>query len=131
MRRPDCRDKESKFPKDKWAVPKYMYQKDTFPSYVSGSGYLIPVSDAGTACLFQKGLDTPYLFLEDVFVTGIAREKCGLGLVDATGIHPNGKDVCKVNKKKDLLIHYVKPGDSMQILHNYVMGRSGCRAKLI
>ena len=53
-----------------------MYPGDNFPAFVSGGGYLFPAW--ATSCLFLKGLDTPYLSLEDVFITGIVREKCGL-----------------------------------------------------
>ena len=77
MNRPNCSDTDHVFAY-KWSVPKYMFRDDTFPNALSGSGYLM--SQTVTSCLYNKGLDTSFLVLEDIFITGVVREKCGLQL---------------------------------------------------
>lgn len=62
----------------KWIVPKWMFTGHTFPDYVAGPGYFIPKKYI--SCLLKQSLVTPQLYLEDVFFTGILREKCHLKL---------------------------------------------------
>ena len=52
-----------------WEVPWYIYNSTTFPNAVSGSGYLISISSV--PCLYENGLKTSFLNLEDVFITGL------------------------------------------------------------
>ena len=56
-----------------------MYPKQDFPDFLSGLGYLVP--SKWIKCLYEKALETPQLHLEDVFVTGILRSKCGISLI--------------------------------------------------
>lgn len=53
---------------DKWYAPKYMYNKEVYPQYLSGSGYLMSIDAA--IQLYKVALRTPLLHLEDVFLTG-------------------------------------------------------------
>ena len=96
-----------------------MWESDEYPEYVSGSGYLIPIDSV--PCLYAKGLDTRYIFVEDVFVTGIVRAKCGVGLRHNSKFFSLGKQLSKFDGRKDLLVHYVKSRDSMKTLHEMVL----------
>lgn len=48
--------------------PNYMYDKDTYPNYLSGTGYVMSVDVA--LRLYNASLRIPLFHLEDVFVTG-------------------------------------------------------------
>ena len=104
VERPDCSDTKSKFTHRKWAVPYYMFKKDRYPDSVSGVGYMVPMGNGNvTSCLYHKGLETPYLFLDDVFVTGLARTECGLRIRNNPNIHPMGTKFNKKILKKNML----------------------------
>lgn len=60
----------------KWAVPRYMYAKPTFPPFLSGSGYL--VTSEAARCVLEESRRIPFIHLEDVYVTGICAEACGI-----------------------------------------------------
>lgn len=96
VNRPNCSDTDHVFAY-KWSVPKYMFRDDTFPNALSGSGYLM--SQTVTSCLYNKGLDTSFLVLEDIFITGVVREKCGLQLKHSPRFQYMGQHLCKLAKK--------------------------------
>jgi len=99
----------------KWAVPSYIYQKETFPNAVSGSGYII--SQAMVPCLFKSGLGIPFLNLEDIFITGLAASKCHIELKNSHWFNFVGKKT-KLVKKTDILIHGVKTEERVLELYN-------------
>ena len=123
VNRPNCSDTDHRYA-FKWSVPHYMYAEEFFPNALSGSGYLMHISV--TSCLYEKGLDTRFLVLEDVFITGMVREKCGLKLKNSPRFQYMGQHVCKLAKKFDLVIHYVKTEQAMDRFHKMVTGRAVC-----
>lgn len=54
--------------------------QDGFPVYIEGAGYLFHTSHIN--CLFTMALESKFMPLEDVFVTGILREMCTLDYKD-------------------------------------------------
>jgi len=116
VHRPD-RHSLDRFIMNKWEVPDYFYPgKNTFPNSVSGSGYLMRTEDV--ECLYKKGLETPYLHLEDVFMTGLVARQCHLKLIDLPRMKYMGvKDICKGTDQKDVLIHHIKTPHRMKLLH--------------
>ena len=46
----------------KWQAPAYMYNGDKYPSFLSGSGYVM--SRAVADCLYRESLKIPYFHLE-------------------------------------------------------------------
>uniref|UniRef100_A0A1I8QF63 Hexosyltransferase n=2 Tax=Stomoxys calcitrans TaxID=35570 RepID=A0A1I8QF63_STOCA len=62
--------------KSKWYMPYYMYQKDKYPPYLSGSGYLMSMDVVPR--LYEAALNTSLIYLEDVYVTGMCAEKAHL-----------------------------------------------------
>ena len=63
----------------KWNAPKWMYPLDTYPDYVAGPMYAIP--SRFIPCLYDQLLSTvPFFYIEDVYYTGILRQKCHLEL---------------------------------------------------
>ncbi|KAH8319102.1 hypothetical protein KR067_008952, partial [Drosophila pandora] len=61
---------------DKSYIPSSMYPLDIYPDYISGSGYLISMDVVPT--LYATALDTNFLPLEDVFITGICADIAGI-----------------------------------------------------
>lgn len=49
-------------------TPSYMYNKPTYPKYLSGSGYVFTMDTAEK--LYNSSLEIPLLHLEDVYLTG-------------------------------------------------------------
>jgi beta-1,3-galactosyltransferase 1 len=79
----------------KWEVPFYIYpKKETFPNALSGSGYLMRSEDLD--CLYRRGLETPFVNLEDIFITGLAAKQCRLKLRSSPKFHFMGLHVCHI-----------------------------------
>lgn len=60
----------------KWYSPNYMYNKEFYPNYLSGSGYLMNLDAA--KLLYRTLLTTPIFHLEDVYLTGIVADRVKL-----------------------------------------------------
>ena len=81
----------------------FQFSKPKFPDFLNDSRYLIPFKLID--CFYEKALHTPALPLEDVFVTGILRTKCGGMLIhDARFVH--SKDMF-TEVSENILIHPV------------------------
>jgi beta-1,3-galactosyltransferase 1 len=55
-----------------WYVPRYMMSNDIFPDYVSGIGYVMAFESVKV--LFAQSIETPILYLEDAYMTGVVAE---------------------------------------------------------
>lgn len=62
------RDRESR-----WFTPRWMFNKDELPNFINGPAYLI--SGRLVQKIYETGLETPLLTLEDVFLTGLVSNK--------------------------------------------------------
>ena len=102
----------------KWTVPKYIYGDDVFPNAVSGSGYVLTADLVN--CIYEGGLRTRFLNLEDVFITGLAARKCDVTLKNSQWFRFMGKKSKSVTKQ-DILIHDVKTEEKFMELHNRVI----------
>merc|ERR1712029_557652 len=96
-----------------WEVPWYIYNSTTFPNAVSGSGYLI--SRKSIPCLYKAGLDTSFLNLEDVFITGLAASACHIKLINSRWFNFIGKNSRRV-KNHDILVHNVRNSSEMAFI---------------
>ena len=97
-----------------WEVPRYIYNSTTFPNAVSGSGYLI--SRKSIPCLYKAGLDTSFLNLEDIFITGLAASACHLKLINSQWFNFIGKNSRRV-KNHDILVHNVRNSSDMAFIY--------------
>ncbi|XP_069188016.1 beta-1,3-galactosyltransferase 5 [Procambarus clarkii] len=61
----------------KWAMPVDIYPDHEYPSYVAGPSYLVPIAIVPT--LLDAISRTRFLFLEDVYTTGLAAKRAGIG----------------------------------------------------
>ncbi|KAK6184414.1 hypothetical protein SNE40_006892 [Patella caerulea] len=68
-------------PKSKWYAESYPLTY--YPNYASGPSYVLSGDIVGK--LFRVALTTKYFYLEDVFVTGIVRERAAVKLVHHRG----------------------------------------------
>ncbi|KAL1423568.1 hypothetical protein MTO96_020952 [Rhipicephalus appendiculatus] len=65
----------------RWYMPLAVYEPDWLPSYIHGSGYV--VSRDAVRPLFTEALTTPFLYVEDIFLTGIVAQKVGIELTNS------------------------------------------------
>uniref|UniRef100_T1IKI1 Galectin domain-containing protein n=1 Tax=Strigamia maritima TaxID=126957 RepID=T1IKI1_STRMM len=102
----------------KWMVTLKEYDKPTYPDFVTGPSYLVGTKDIGQ--LLAICVRLPYLFLEDVFVTGICAEKSKTPRKHHSGFVnmplPKGRcsilqiiSVHEVDGKQDLRNTWTKP----------------------
>lgn len=74
--------------RSKWYLPEWLYPAVRFPSFLSGTAYLF--SGSLVPRLYATALNTPYINLEDVFLTGlVASERLGLRLTSHPGFRRN------------------------------------------
>ncbi|XP_075732755.1 uncharacterized protein LOC142775297 [Rhipicephalus microplus] len=57
----------------KWYMPLAVYEPDWLPSYIHSSGYV--VSRDAVRPLFAEALATSFLYVEDIFLTGVVAQK--------------------------------------------------------
>ena len=87
-------------------VPKYMFNKQVYPAFTSGSGYLVPWW--ALPCIYRESQVLPYFFIEDVFIGGFAAERCRVPRMDLPGFSALGVENPEgVSPDDDLLLHYV------------------------
>ncbi|KXJ77988.1 hypothetical protein RP20_CCG005984 [Aedes albopictus] len=60
----------------KWYSPNYMYNKEFYPDYLSGTAYLMNLNAA--KLLYRTSLTTPIFHLEDVYLTGLVADRAKL-----------------------------------------------------
>ncbi|KAF7993057.1 hypothetical protein HCN44_005838 [Aphidius gifuensis] len=59
-----------------WYTPRSMYHHDKFPDFVSGTGYVMSIDVA--IKIYNASLKIPFIFLEDVYFTGICADNVGV-----------------------------------------------------
>jgi len=86
-------------PTEKWFLSKSEYPEDTFPDYLSGWMYFGRTEVLGKIANYASE-NMPYLFIDDMFLLGMAREKV-LGtaseLLDIGRVFANNWDCCMEN----------------------------------
>ena len=121
-------------------MPYYMYGKLKYPNFVAGVAYYLPLGGNTTSCLYREGSNLDYVFLDDLFITGIAREKCGLHIANAEKIYPLAcydknnfckNNFCFANRDLDIAVHYVKGLRAMEDLHSVILGQASCKSNVL
>lgn len=78
----------------KWGVSEERYPGNSYPPYVAGPSYMVPMPVV--SALLQAVRRTEFLFLEDVYTTGLAAKKGGIShynIFTLTNSLPNKIDV--------------------------------------
>nr|XP_022321613.1 beta-1,3-galactosyltransferase 5-like isoform X3 [Crassostrea virginica] len=80
----------AKFPLSKWYLSRDQYSADVFPDYISGPAYVL--SGDILSKLYSATKLVPYIFLEDVYLNGICREKVSVKAVGHPGFSCGFRD---------------------------------------
>lgn len=67
----------------KWYAPEEVYNKLFYPDYLSGTGYVMARSLVHP--LYNTALETPFFYMEDIFITGICAEKLKIARTNNEG----------------------------------------------
>nr|XP_022287728.1 beta-1,3-galactosyltransferase 5-like isoform X2 [Crassostrea virginica] len=79
-----------RFPLSKWYLSRDQYSADVFPDYISGPAYVL--SGDILSKLYSATKLVPYIFLEDVYLNGICREKVSVKAVGHPGFSCGFRD---------------------------------------
>jgi hypothetical protein len=85
-----------------YVVQTYIYNREDYPSYLSGSGYLIPWWSL--ACLYQEGLKLHYFFIKAIFISGFLADRCLIHKKPMEGFSPGKKEASEVKPDIDIMI---------------------------
>ena len=69
-------------PKNPWYVSNSDYPDKTYPDFVFGAAYILYGNITGR--LWKASFQVPYLWLDDVYITGLCREAAGIPLKAST-----------------------------------------------
>ncbi|XP_050072169.1 uncharacterized protein LOC126560052 [Anopheles maculipalpis] len=108
----------------KWYSPAYMYNKDVYPNYLSGTAYLMNLETA--KLLYRGTLSTPIFHLEDVYLTGIVADRVKI----RRRHHPlffysSTKDLCALRGM--ISHHHLQPSDLRTAYDFITNGTIVCR----
>ena len=81
----------------KWEVPDYLLSVSTYPTYVSGSCYI--VSSEAVPCLYEASLRVPYFHINDILITGYVADICGMMLASGRQDSFQPFEVCLLSSK--------------------------------
>lgn len=95
-----------------------MFKGDHFPTSVSGSGYLFPISMSH--CLYKSSQKIPLVALEDVYITGLLAHYCKFTHKNSVHFHYMGPpdDYCLLDPAKVVVIHRV----NIEKMHKRIHG---------
>ena len=93
----------------KWYVPSFMYDKEKYPNYLSGTAYVI--SQDIIEHLFMASLDIPYFHLEDVFTTGMCSRAIGIRPQDNIGFSYQKRAISPCLFRQLVMGHDVSPAN--------------------
>lgn len=113
-----------RIPNHKWAVPKTMYERDYFPPYCVGMGYIL--SSDVLKKIIKAIPSQAFVVLEDVFV-GLLIEKFNIKPVDNSRYFQLSSDYSgDMCGKKDLLLTLDVNPIQMLTLHLKFLNQSAC-----
>ncbi|XP_051166087.1 beta-1,3-galactosyltransferase 1-like [Leptopilina boulardi] len=102
------RDKENKY-----YVPIIQYKFSEYPPFVTGPAYLI--SGNSIHRLHKESLNTIFLKLEDVFLTGIVAEKLGIKRIDRQEFVNNRISFSVCQLQRSISLHSIKPSEQYDL----------------
>lgn len=99
----------------KYYIPYWLYDRDMFPPYLSGPGYLVP--GESVQGILQESFQEPLINLEDVFFTGmISMERLNMTLQNSkrflTYYSPR---VGKCTFQRTALVHHLETDELTQL----------------
>ena len=104
--------------RSKWFVPRREFPRDTYPSYCSGSAFVMSPDLA--VRLLKKSLTIPFFWIDDVYVTGVLVKALGLKHVrfNSAYVLDSGKVVDRFFKDttRTLVFYHVRGYNTMYTL---------------
>ncbi|CAE1330518.1 B3GALT1 [Acanthosepion pharaonis] len=104
--------------RSKWFVPRREFPRDTYPSYCSGSAFVMSPDLA--VRLLKKSLTIPFFWIDDVYVTGVLVKAIGLKHVrfNSAYVLDSGKVVDRFFKDttRTLVFYHVRGYNTMYTL---------------
>lgn len=98
--------------------PEYMWNGESFPSFISGSGYIVPFE--AVPCLTRQSMKLPFLHLDDVFITGLAAEDCNIDRINSDDFSMDRRLLNDMNE--NLLVIPNTNAVDMEIYRDYFHG---------
>lgn len=77
-------------------MPKIFFSQRRYPTYLSGSGYVMSFNVA--VQLYKVALSTPMIHLEDVYITGFCAKIAGIKPIHHEGFGKSMKSLLDTNK---------------------------------
>ena len=109
--------------KDKWFLPIGMYKDRTYPPYLSGSAYVVPISLAEP--ILQHSQETSIFWLEDIYITGILAPKVNASLIHNSKFEYRKRKLGPCRFKMVNSAHGLSPSDLYYVWRE--MHKSGLR----
>ena len=111
----------------KWHVTREQYAADTYPVYITGPAYLITGDIISK--LYKATFDVPYFFVEDIFITGLSREKIGAREVAHKEFSCSKRDrgPCGLNFHDFIVGHHYYPEEMVRMWSELNDPDSQCR----
>ncbi|KFM67692.1 Beta-1,3-galactosyltransferase 2, partial [Stegodyphus mimosarum] len=97
----------------KWFVPKSQFEADTFPDYLSGTGYVMTRDVVPK--LLEASTTVPFLVMEDVFITGLCASECNVKRYNVRGFAHWKRPATACAFKDVITGHHVTVSDMMKI----------------
>ncbi|KAH9360527.1 hypothetical protein HPB48_019017 [Haemaphysalis longicornis] len=106
-------------------LPASVFASEILPQYVSGPAYVM--SKDAVRRLFTEALVTPFLYLEDVFITGIVAPKVDVELVNSPCFSGCAKlgDICKY--RNTITAHSLPPDAMTSVWHDVRNASAKCQ----
>ena len=101
--------------KSKWFVPEYFFNGTSYPVFMAGPGYVM--TRPAAKCLYEKSLNLPYFFLEDVFM-GFAAENCRIPRYHCDAFHRTRPKDYKTVKGTDIVWTDFHENGMMEKMHH-------------
>lgn len=107
----------------KWYVPETVFSGETYPDFCSGSAYLVRAEDASK--IYSVSNETQFFWIDDVFVTGILRDKYHK-IVNKTGGNNKLEILTLYNRhhlggKEDILDWCSKDLSTKQLMYPFIL----------
>lgn len=116
--------KPSKRPSHKWYMPINIFPNKTYPPHLCGNGYLMSMDVVYQ--LYQTALNTSYMHLEDIYLTGICAENAQIERRNSPLFYNYcSYERCFLNGM--ITAHHFKSDDLKYIYKNVTNIKQSCR----
>ena len=111
-------------PKSKWYLSKSEFSEDYFPTYCSGSAYVM--STDVVVDMYNTSLQTPFFWVDDFYITGLLARKIGIEHHKFNSVYVLGPSVfyekfTEANKWQTLVFGHVHNLNQMQHVWNRIL----------